>query len=227
MSDESLRELERRWKETRSVQDEARFLAERVRSGDLGAGRIRAAAYAGHAAARIALGDQAPGLLGDVRDFVSGLQEYPKEASVAALLALGCLRLSAWRALRPDDGRPQNALDAVAAWLQGANVLPQSLVTSAQAALNAEAGLVSLADRNQIDRSRPGAEDEQSRAAAASFAAYTAALAARAATAPDARRAAGHLLSAVNVETTRGPLESAVVAWALDNSVPGTPEPRR
>jgi hypothetical protein len=35
MSDERLRELERRWKETGSVEDEAKYLAERVRVGDL------------------------------------------------------------------------------------------------------------------------------------------------------------------------------------------------
>ena len=35
MSDEHLRELERRWKETASVEDEAAFLREQVRVGDL------------------------------------------------------------------------------------------------------------------------------------------------------------------------------------------------
>ena len=54
MSDEKLRELERRWKETESVEDEAAWLKERVRVGDLTQERLELAAYCGHEAAAIA-----------------------------------------------------------------------------------------------------------------------------------------------------------------------------
>ena len=57
MSDERLRELERRWKETRAVQDEAACLSERVRSGNLDRERLRLAAYLGNEASREALGE--------------------------------------------------------------------------------------------------------------------------------------------------------------------------
>lgn len=56
MSDARLRELERRWRETGAVDDEAAYLLERVRSGDLDSRRLHAAADCGHAAACAALG---------------------------------------------------------------------------------------------------------------------------------------------------------------------------
>ena len=48
MSDQRLRELERRWRETGSVEDEAAYLRERVRVGDLTQERLELAAYCGH-----------------------------------------------------------------------------------------------------------------------------------------------------------------------------------
>lgn len=57
MTDERLRELERRWKETRAAQDEAAYLVERVRSGDLDRERLWLAACVGDEASREALGD--------------------------------------------------------------------------------------------------------------------------------------------------------------------------
>lgn len=52
MSDARLRELERRWRETRAVEDEAAYLLGRVRVGDLPNERLRLAAYLGHDGAR-------------------------------------------------------------------------------------------------------------------------------------------------------------------------------
>ena len=51
MSDERLRELERRWKETGAAQDEAAYLLERVRVGELERGRLELAGYCGYEAA--------------------------------------------------------------------------------------------------------------------------------------------------------------------------------
>jgi hypothetical protein len=52
MSDRKLRDLERRWKETGTVEDEAAYLLERVRVGDLTQERLELAAYCGHEGAR-------------------------------------------------------------------------------------------------------------------------------------------------------------------------------
>lgn len=54
MSDERLRELERRWKETGAAEDETAFLLERVRTGDLAAERVALAAGLGHRASEAA-----------------------------------------------------------------------------------------------------------------------------------------------------------------------------
>lgn len=51
MTDEALRELERKFHETGSVADERRVLLERVRAGQLDAGRLEVAALFGHKAA--------------------------------------------------------------------------------------------------------------------------------------------------------------------------------
>ena len=54
MSDEALRALERRWRASGSTADEADYLRERVRVGDLAPDALALAAYCGHAAARLA-----------------------------------------------------------------------------------------------------------------------------------------------------------------------------
>jgi hypothetical protein len=48
VSDERLRGLERRWKESGSAEDEAAYLAARVRSGDIDRERLLLVAYLGH-----------------------------------------------------------------------------------------------------------------------------------------------------------------------------------
>lgn len=56
MSDRRLRELERRWKESQSVEDEGNYLRERVRVGDLTEQQLALAAHWGHEGASRALG---------------------------------------------------------------------------------------------------------------------------------------------------------------------------
>jgi hypothetical protein len=51
VSDKRLRELERRWKETGTVEDEATYLQERVRAGELTQEELDLAAYSGNPAA--------------------------------------------------------------------------------------------------------------------------------------------------------------------------------
>lgn len=51
MSDAALRELERVWRITHLVDDEAAYLRARLRTGNIGAEQLRLAAYCGHPAA--------------------------------------------------------------------------------------------------------------------------------------------------------------------------------
>jgi len=53
VSDARLRRLERRWQETRSLDDEAALLRERARAGVISPARLRVASALGHSAARL------------------------------------------------------------------------------------------------------------------------------------------------------------------------------
>ena len=84
MSDQKLRELERRWRETGSVEDEAAYLRERVRVGDLTQERLELAAYCGHEGARVAANSTAVN-----RDhFLLGLSQLSRELVAQAAVAV-------------------------------------------------------------------------------------------------------------------------------------------
>jgi len=84
MSDERLRELERRWQETGALADQAAFLKERVRSGGLEPERVRLAAFLGSELAKAALGaePEPPGVEGDVdlQAWVEAIAAYGQPA---------------------------------------------------------------------------------------------------------------------------------------------------
>jgi hypothetical protein len=86
VSDTKLRELERRWKETGSPDDEAAYLLERVRVGALSRERLELAAYCGHEGARRAVGRETTALA-DWPSFVNGLANWDRVAMVIALSA--------------------------------------------------------------------------------------------------------------------------------------------
>jgi len=88
MSDERLRELERRWKETGSPEDEAAYLLERVRAGDLSQERLELAAYCGHQAATRALGSSAPRTYQKLELWIRGLARWGVDPALRCSLAL-------------------------------------------------------------------------------------------------------------------------------------------
>lgn len=81
-----MRELERAV-EQGGVEAQARLLWEGVRRGRVDLERLRLAAHVGHAAARVALGAQAPAPPADLRACVRGLEAWGQEALVRAALA--------------------------------------------------------------------------------------------------------------------------------------------
>ncbi|MDC3379091.1 hypothetical protein OAX78_02280 [Planctomycetota bacterium] len=98
MSDERLRELERRWKRTGSAEDEAAWLSARVRTGTITERRLQVAAYLGHSAAAdalIAAGYDPryipPWRQGSITHLASGLSEFGAEVCARAALAMGPL----------------------------------------------------------------------------------------------------------------------------------------
>jgi hypothetical protein len=91
MSDARLRELERRWQESGSVEDEAALLAARTRAGQLEPCALRLQAYLGHPAARRALGeDPEPTLARPGRRLNKALERFGSANGVVDHLAFAC-----------------------------------------------------------------------------------------------------------------------------------------
>ncbi|MCW8137500.1 MAG: hypothetical protein KIT58_01180 [Planctomycetota bacterium] len=111
MSDTRLRELERRWKETGSPDDEAAYLQERVRVGDLTQERLELAAYCGHEGARRLVDVSHPT---DIRDFVAGLARFGNDLLLSTLVVLAreCLHANSDHA-----HSARAALDAKDRWI--------------------------------------------------------------------------------------------------------------
>lgn len=134
MSDEKLRELERRWRETGAAQDEAALLRERVRVGVLPRRQLELAAYLGHPAAQEALGPSVfseppavgwsvgPGLSeeemarSDFRALLLGLDWWGVPALVRGLCVLARRALPDFEAARPGERRPHAFLEAAERW---------------------------------------------------------------------------------------------------------------
>lgn len=93
MSDERLREMERRWQETGSVQDEAAYLKERVRAGELAWERLELAAYCGHAAACLATGSPASAMQAA---WFEGLDRWGAETVLRACVAAARFVYPVW-----------------------------------------------------------------------------------------------------------------------------------
>lgn len=102
MSDERLRELERRARETGAPDDQAAWLVERVRMGRLERRRLEVAAHAGHEGARLALGTKT--LPAPTREWARGLvRPGERELAVVALTAI------ATRLVEHCQGLPRDA----------------------------------------------------------------------------------------------------------------------
>ena len=109
--DERERELERRFRASRSSEDEAAWLRERLRAGRLQAERLRLAALVGHPAACQAVGTQP---LLDPAALAGAIAEHGREPQLRALLALARGGLPEWEQRFPRDDRPRIALEAAA-----------------------------------------------------------------------------------------------------------------
>lgn len=73
MSDQRLRELERRWRESGRVEEEAEYLRERLRIGDLTPERLELAAHCGREGARRSIGAASADDVGSWAEALLGL----------------------------------------------------------------------------------------------------------------------------------------------------------
>lgn len=123
MSDERLRELERRWKETGSVEDEAAYLVERVRVGNLEREMLELAALCNHPAATEICGTTVidtsnPTWLGEA---VAKIVNFGETAVIRAIIAAIQPTLVVWdEVLERTTIRsrsPYRALELIESWL--------------------------------------------------------------------------------------------------------------
>lgn len=128
MSDDRLRELERRWKESGTVADEAAYLTERMRIGLLTRERLWSAGLLGSQAAKLVLGQHPT--WGDELRWVYAVEEQAA-AVRAALLILG--RLCEELALSPPPALVLTMIGVARAWLAGPR---EGLVGRSQAEAN-------------------------------------------------------------------------------------------
>jgi hypothetical protein len=87
VSDDGLRELERRFRATGEPADEARWLAESLRAGRLARERLELAAFLGHPAAALALGTAAVADQGAVQRWLAAFDDAARVAVVRAAVA--------------------------------------------------------------------------------------------------------------------------------------------
>lgn len=117
MTDSRLRELERRSKETGSVEDGAAYLLERVRTGALTAEQLSVAAYCGDPSARLALNEVPRSQPHDLASLGAGLAELGGASAVVFALVMVARH---WLDLgEPTDAtaEDQAAVSAALAWL--------------------------------------------------------------------------------------------------------------
>ena len=140
MADERVRELERRFQESRAPDDEAAWLRERVRTGQLDPRHLDLAAFMGHAPAALAGGqpdaeeDRREGVLGFFQRAASGREgqfvswarhvtstlpgAFGKECAVRAALAAARLVEAPWSDQHDDDSRLTQAVELAQRWLE-------------------------------------------------------------------------------------------------------------
>lgn len=89
MSDERLRELERRFRASGSVEDEAAWLRARVQAGELSSEKLELAAYCGWEAACAATGTMSKQVttIDDLLTLGRGLESFSRESQTRAALA--------------------------------------------------------------------------------------------------------------------------------------------
>ncbi len=113
MSDERLREAERRWRETGSIEDEAELLRQRVRTGELPLAHVAAAARLDYPAAAMVLDNES------APSFEECLASMGKAAQIRFGLCLARAALPRWES-NHTDRRPRECVLVVERWLSGA-----------------------------------------------------------------------------------------------------------
>lgn len=218
MTDEHLRQLERRWRESRAHGDEVALIIERMRTGSLERSRVELAAYCGHPAARDALGGEAATPLEDLEEWGNALAPWGREVCVRAMVAAARAVLPIWGRFRPDDPRAGRAIELAEGWIDEPSVEHGAAAWSfgAEALWGTKQEVVDFAnsDADAADRAA---------AALASHALTACSYAARFTSIREGLDIGGALLIAAAALGDEGPddvairsaIEGELIAWAL------------
>jgi len=224
VTDSKLRELERRWKESGSVEDEARYLLGRVRVGNLERGKLELAAYCGHEGALMSV----PQLKGarslPLRDWLRRLRSrFGREALVRAGLVFAWNCLPTWERVAPSDRRPRMAIDAAEEWLrspgQETEAHAAEMAERASDAFHEACNAVFAPDDDQLD-SEWVVTDEMRELRSVAWVASVAADPAHSIRARSSSRVTAGVARAIRTGThtetaIRASIERHLVAWAL------------
>jgi hypothetical protein len=153
--DERQRALERSWRTSGSVDDEARWLVARVRAAELALDRLELAGCCDHPAARVAL--SALGVELSPTSWITDLRRWGLDVCLRSAAAAARRGLTAWESAFADDLRPQRGLRLVEDWLQAradpgarppgpADDVPEVELGAAQAAELAQLELAEAAE---------------------------------------------------------------------------------
>jgi len=213
--DQRLQRLHRAWRASSSSEDEALWLRERVRVGELTPARLRLAANCGHLAARLALEEPADDPDPDLARWVYQLGGGRRDAwlgesqRVFRMIALCAaeLALDAWSRTGASGEGPWLVLEALRVWAQREGEVPQRAVHEAY---------VHLAHPSADALSLPRAADRQQ--AVQTLEVLRIALTAFACPAPpraSAASAARYAGALTDPERVRQEVAARVIAWAL------------
>jgi len=117
--DSEVKLLEKRWHESRTFEDEQRFLIAAVESGFLSKERVAFAGALGHAVSQVLLPPMTP-LPEHYRSKIEpGSRLLSHSEAVTFALECAMRAMPAWTAVRPQDLRPAKAIAATQDWLSG------------------------------------------------------------------------------------------------------------
>lgn len=114
--DERLRRLERAFRASGAAEDEAEWLRERVRAGELDGARLDATAALGHPASRLAVGRAPAEQAASLGELRLPLQAVGPVALGRAAVVAAELVLPLWETTHAHDPRPRLAIQAARAW---------------------------------------------------------------------------------------------------------------
>jgi hypothetical protein len=120
--DEQLRQLERRFKQTGTVDDEAAWLAARRAAGHLTADDLEVLAHVGSPAAARVLGVEAGSPEPDLRGWLEAFETRGRDVVQRVAVSIARTTVARWRALVPDNDHPVRAVELARAVLEGTAV---------------------------------------------------------------------------------------------------------